>query len=258
MSIVSPTSVDPAARISQSADNQQRGSFQGVQIRGGIVQDATTDISFDLRSGTANIGIAQRAGERKLRERKGILFKRATDIRRATEKAASRVLGDLTGIVIRDFHAAIKDYQKRKRLSLSDARDLVEQYFDDPSLQHAAVLAVSHMESQMGDNDGLADMLKELAQTLMEEQGPAIRAGYNINPAIALFAGEELETYSTLREAYREILLSDASEEQIYNFLVHILPLRLRYILRKRRKDQQKKRQKRNPVWEDEFLQEPI
>lgn len=251
--IVSPASIHPVTRTPQTTD-QQRGSFKGISVHGGIVQDATADINFDLRSGTANLLIAQRAGEKK---RKAVLSDRASLIRRGAEKRASQLLGDFSevyGALFRNFLTELKATQKKKRQSLSDLRDLAEQFFDDPSIRHAAVEAAAQMENQMGDSDGLEDMLRHLAQTLMEEEGPEIRAGYNINPAIGIFLGEGeyAATFRALRDAYRETLLSDAPEEQIYNFLVHILPSRLPHSLRRRRPNTDKERQKRTkPPWED-------
>lgn len=247
--IVSPASIHSITRISQATD-QQRGSFRGVQVRGGIVQDAASDINFDLRSGTANVLIAQKSGEK---TRKGVLLDKATLIRQRAEKTASQRLSDFEeeyGAVFRSFMRELKTLQKRGRKpTLSDLQDLAEEYFDDPSIRHAAITAAAEMEKQMGDQDDLAETLYHLAQNLMEEDGPAIRAGYNINPIIELFAGGTSETFRALRDAYRETLLSDANEEQIYQFLVHVLPVRLRRLLRKGREKETKKRNK--PAWED-------
>ncbi len=249
--IVSPASIHSITRISQATD-QQRGSFKGVQVRGGIVQDATSDINFDLRSGIANVLVTQRIGEK---TRKGVLLDKATLMRQKAEKSASQRLSDFEeeyGAAFRSFIGELKTLQKRGRKpTLSDLRDLSEEYFDDPSIRHAAVTAAAQMEEQMGDQDGLAEMLHHLGQTLMEEDGPAIRAGYNINPIIELFAGGTSDTFHALRDAYRETLLSDANEEQIYEFLVHVLPLRLRRLLRKRRQGVKEKKKREKPAWED-------
>ena len=143
--------------------------------------------------------------------------------------------------------------KKKKSLNLSTARELAEQLFDDPSAQHAAVLAAAQLAGEMGDS-GMEQMLRNLAHLLMEEEGPAIRAGYNIDSVVALVAGERWDTFRTLREAYRSVLFSDMSEEEIYDFVVHLLPARLRHLHRvkrfKSKMDQKKNQKKRRPSWE--------
>ncbi|PWU11808.1 MAG: hypothetical protein C5B47_00335 [Verrucomicrobia bacterium] len=247
--IVSPTPIHSIARVSHATD-QQRGSFKGSQIRGGIVQDATIDLNFDM--GQSNVLISQKAGEKM---RKAVLLDKATQMRQAIGKSVAQRLSDFEeeyGAAFRSFMSELKTLQKRGRKpTFSDLRDLADEYFDDPSIRHAAITAAAQMEEQMGDQDGLADLLHQFAQTLMEEEGPSIRAGYNINPIIELFAGGTSDTFRALRDAYRETLLSDASEEQIYEFLVHVLPLRLRHVLRRQRQNEKDKKKREKPAWED-------
>ncbi len=249
--IISPTSIHPINRLPNNTTNQQRGSFKGVQVQGGIVQDTAADLNFDLKNGT-NVLVAQRAGEK---QRKGVPLDKASQFRKGAEKRASQTLGDFSevyGGMFRSFLTELKNTQKKKRPNLSDLRDLAEQFFgEDESVCHAAILAAANIESEMGNNDGLEDMLRQLAQNLMEEKGSFIQAGYNVNPIIKLFAGEHFDTFRALRDAYRETLLSDANEEQIYEFLIHVLPLRLRRILRKPSKYRKEKQKTNTPDWEN-------
>lgn len=207
------------------------GSFQGMVIEIGNMQDITNDIGFSVRSHLHTQIIAQSCQK----GRKAIFQDQANQLFESARKlVTSQMLGDFSnmyGVLFRNFLTELKFFQKKRSYTLSNVRELTEQTFDDPSIQHAAVLAAAEMENSMTGGNSMEQMLRKLAQILVEDNGSAIRAGYNINSTVALFARKNFEDFRTLREAYRTVLLSDMNEEEIYNFVVHVLPIRLSRLL---------------------------
>ncbi|ALJ56476.1 HrpJ-like domain protein [Candidatus Xiphinematobacter sp. Idaho Grape] len=226
-------SLQPIQQASPSSPGpQERGVFQGMTVEMGATQDAMGDVSFDLQGILSELEIAQQYQE----GRRAIFLGQVNQLfESAKESIASQTLGDFSGVygaLFHDFLAELKSIQKKRDYDLSNIRELSKRIFDDPSVQHAAVLAAAQMENGMAEGNNMEQMLRQFAQILVEENGPAIRAGYNINSTITLFAGERVEHFRTLREVYRSVLLSDMSEEEIYDFVVHTLPTRFRFLFR--------------------------
>lgn len=227
MSEVTPLHPIQQANLT-SLNYRNRGSFQGMAIEIVNTQDMTSDISFDLRN---NLLIQSSMAQCYQEGRKAMLRDHANQLFESAKKLITlQMLGDFSdiyGVLFHNFLTELKFIQKKKHYSLSKIRELAEQIFDDPSIRHAAVLAAAQIENSMTEGNSMEQMLRKLAKMFVEENGPAIRAGYNINSVVTRFAGEQVENFRTLRDAYRTVLLSDMSEEEIYNFVVHTFPLRL-------------------------------
>jgi hypothetical protein len=226
-------SLQPVQQASPSSlSHQKRGVFQGMTVEMGTIQDVTGDISFNLQEIPSGVEIAQHYQE----GRRAIFLDQVNQLfESAKELIASQMLGDFSGVygaLFHDFLTELKSVQKKRSYNLSNIRELSERIFDDPSVQHAAVLAAAQIENGMAEGNNMEQMLRQFAQILGEENGPAVRAGYNINSTVTLFAGERVEHFRTLREVYRSVLLSDMSEEEIYDFVVHTLPTRFRFLFR--------------------------
>ncbi|QQY08142.1 MAG: hypothetical protein JMM79_02670 [Candidatus Xiphinematobacter sp.] len=216
-----------------SSGLQKRGIFQGMTVEMGTVQDITEDISFSLQDTPLGLEVLGLKVERHHQEgRRAIFQDQASQLFESAKEAIAQMLGDFSGVysaAFRNFFLELKSLQKKRGYSPSDIRELSEQIFDDPSVEHAAVLAAAQMENGMAEGNDMEQMLRQFAQVLVEENGTSIRAGYNVNSTITLFAGEQVERFRTLREIYRSVLLSDMSEEEIYNFVVHTLPTRFHF-----------------------------
>jgi len=229
MSDVAPLHPVQQAGLS-SLIHQKGGAFQGMTVEMGTIQDVTEDISFSLQ----DILLELEATRPRQEGQKAILRDQINQlIESAKESIASQMLGDFSGVYsasFRNFLIGLKSLQKKGDYDFSNIRELSERMFDDPSVQHAAVLTAAQMENGMAEGNNMEQMLRRFAQILVEENGRAVRAGYNINPTVGLLAGEQVQHFRTLREMYRSVLLANMSDEELYNFVVHTLPKRFRSI----------------------------
>ncbi|MEE4377498.1 MAG: type III secretion system gatekeeper subunit SctW [Candidatus Competibacteraceae bacterium] len=106
-----------------------------------------------------------------------------------------------------DLERALKALLRMKDSNPRQLRERARQEFKEPAHQFAALSAlVSTLRKQGAPKEQLENAEKALQQ-LLDEDGPAVRAGINVSSAAAKSAGDQLGDIQGLRDTYRDAVL---------------------------------------------------
>ncbi|CAM2065494.1 type III secretion system gatekeeper subunit SctW [Sulfidibacter corallicola] len=96
-------------------------------------------------------------------------------------------------------------------------RQEVGKFFKDVSQQYGAMQYAKEMLSAEGGHEELVASLQEAMEQAMEEDGPAIRAGFNVSEDAAEFSSQGLRDTQQLRDFYRDTVLKYEGFHETYN-----------------------------------------
>jgi type III secretion system YopN/LcrE/InvE/MxiC family regulator len=223
---IEATGFTPASRSeTEGQDVQQAGMFMGDKVQveedmESLIRDAAEELTFSV----------EEEAERKLSERK----------EEKKEEYISSVLfylqqcGDMER---NDLEEMLKQIAALKGSRNADILALVRRTFTDPTTRHAALSyarsELSRLDLPEQEKAALREDLTEALRQLEAEDGPAIRAGYNIAgvppPDLGLAP-------SSLRTLYRDVVIDYDTYEKTF---LHLLdkfgpadfPRAVRYVL---------------------------
>jgi len=93
--------------------------------------------------------------------------------------------------------------------------------FPDSSQQDAAIdFLLQFLESEQLDPE-LQDELRSRQQTLRDQHGPQIRAGFNVAQAVDSYSQEGLGESAQLRDFYREQVIGYTQPQDVYNRIMN-------------------------------------
>ncbi|MBV8586029.1 MAG: type III secretion system gatekeeper subunit SctW [Verrucomicrobia bacterium] len=209
-----------AFSTSQSVDEssaeaiRQQGSFDGDTVEvipdaNTFVQEASEEMSF----------FAAEKVERKLAERKPGTreTQRTTKTTRSKEDATEAGEKD----EIMPFDAFMTEVENKSGGQDAESLgEMLKRHFSDVSDQYEAL---EKAEKQLQENQAdpkLLDAIRDLKERLLEEAGPAVRAGINIAKDLLAFAQRGLAETGGLRELYRFAVLGRPNVNEMYQAIM--------------------------------------
>ncbi len=214
-------SMGPSVTPSQVSVDQEQvtGNFMGERVAVlddpmSLIEDAAEELTFS----------ASEDVERKLSERK-----ETRDKMRGQYIHYVEACPDLEPQDLEQFMQSLRSLLGAKNASVLA---LVRQQFSDPTHQHAALSYARHQAGAASPE--LAELLDQALETLEQEQGQAIQAGYNI---VAVPAGDLETSPSGLRVLYRDTLIDFESYEKTFTALLDKfgpdeLPAAVQYLIK--------------------------
>jgi type III secretion protein W len=209
-----------AFSTSQSVDEssaeaiRQQGSFQGDTVEvipdaNTFVQEAAEEMSF----------FAAEKVERKLAERKP----GTRETQRATKTTRSK--GDASEVGEKDeimpFDAFMTEVENKSGGHDSESLgEMLKRHFSDVSDQYEALEKAEKQLQEKQVDPKLLDAIRELKDRLLQEAGPAVRAGLNIAKDLLAFAQRGLSETSGLRELYRFTVLGRPTVNEMYQAIM--------------------------------------
>ncbi len=191
---------------------RQEGRFQGQTVQevdvNSAVQDAAEEMSF-----AAAETVEKKLSERKAGSKEALHLSAAElphEVNSTAESQQNRKL--------HEFMDALKGLDSSA--TEEDIRQLVGEHFKDSSDQYEAL---EYAEAQLAQQGGQEELLAKLTSAkgkLMEQAGPAIRAGLNIAAEVVRYAGKGLEGTEALRNLYRFSILGGQSANSIYTSIM--------------------------------------
>lgn len=100
------------------------------------------------------------------------------------------------------------------------ALQLARQFYQDPSHQFAALQTARELFGESPETEALTAVLDQALAELEQEQGPSIRAGFNISQAAAEMEREGLSDIQQLRDLYRAGVLGFEDVIQAYETVI--------------------------------------
>lgn len=201
------------AETAPGAATAQRGEYRGE----GVI--AMKDAASLLESAAEELTFS--ASERVEKDLSRREIGTARHDRRAQIQAMieqySRKLPDLPVEQLKQLLTYLKS---RPDLSAAQLRDEVKNRFGDVSHQHAALAFSQESLADAADLEGLQTQLAAAIDGLLDEHGPAIRAGLNISVAAQTFADARLGDVGELRDFYRATALDFDNLADAYGAIV--------------------------------------
>ncbi|MEO1998663.1 MAG: type III secretion system gatekeeper subunit SctW [Planctomycetaceae bacterium] len=170
-----------------------------------LAQMVSDDMSFVLGSRIS----------KKLAQRK---FSDDSRLRRSANKSAKHASEKSNGVVSVEALSELFDLaQSTDEGDESAFLAKLTERFPDTSQQDAALdFLLEFLESQELDPE-LQDALRNQQQTLREEHGPQIRAGFNVAQTVDSFSQTGLGDSGQLRDFYREQVIGYTQPQDVYN-----------------------------------------
>jgi type III secretion protein W len=227
-----PFSANPA-RTQQAgfAQTPAVGSYKGEAVerlpdQASLLQDAAEELTEGIEEDQE-----KDFSERDITEGKQAdLYQRLTAIKELQE-----LLHQLTDLRKGDLARVLRRLARQKHANPDELRDLVKQAFKEPAQQYAALLAHAGLLKQQGAPS--AAVAEAAVKQLLDEQGPAIRAGVNVSASATRFAADGFADAQSLRDAYRDAVLDYHGLKEAYGAVLEQhggehMPRTLRYLLK--------------------------
>jgi len=190
---------------------QEAGSMLGHKV---VVRDALTAAAENAEEvGFQNVEkleqTLKKRGEGKERGKMVAAQLAAQFVNRMYDTEASRKLPE--------FLSALK---REGFESEQEIREFVREWFADVSDQYAALEYASLALDAEGGNETLLAAVEKAKKSLLEESGPAIRAGINILKDVLEFSRGGIARPDALRDLYRESVLGRSTVAETYQNLL--------------------------------------
>jgi len=192
---------------------RQEGNFKGQTV---VPMDASTALANAAEEMTfaASEKVEKKLSERKAGSKESLRLS-------ATELADKYVnmLGDSQPPQkLHEFLDSLK--QKGEKATEQDIRDMLQREFSDVSEQYAAIAFAEEALKNEGGHDALLGKVSSVKETLLQEAGPAIRAGINIAADVLRFSAQGLEQLEKLRDLYRYAVLGRETVSEMYQAIM--------------------------------------
>ena len=128
--------------------------------------------------------------------------------------------------------------------SYEELSETLDSLFDDPTLKYAALTGALKLIDEEGGDPALKKLLEEMLQTLTDQKGPEVRAGYNVSKVAAGTVGAQGEQVASLRDFYCQVIFSDQSLVDLYYYIMDHFPDDVEALKRKKEDEDQKKDKK--------------
>lgn len=193
-----------------SKSHVHRGRTISLQPTGlMLAQMVSDDMSFVLGS-----TISKKLAQRKFSDDSRLQHSARRAARQASESSSGLVsLDELFDLF--QFAQSTDEGQESEFFS-----GLAER-FPDSSQQDAAIdFLLQFLESEQLDPE-LQDELRSRQQTLRDQHGPQIRAGFNVAQAVDSYSQEGLGESAQLRDFYREQVIGYTQPQDVYNRIMN-------------------------------------
>ena len=180
---------------------RQQGSFQGDTVE--VIPDANT---FMQEASEEMSFFAAEKVERKLAERKPGTKEGQRATRTTRAKGGAEETGEKDEIM--PFDAFMTEVESRAGSQDAETmKDMLQRHFSDVSDQYEALEKAEKQLQEKQADPKLLEAIRDLKDRLLQEAGPAVRAGINIAKDLLAFAQRGLSETSGLRELYRFTVL---------------------------------------------------
>ncbi len=192
---------------------RQEGNFKGQTV---VVEDASTALANAAEEMTF---AASEKVEKKLSERKaGSKEALKLNADQLADKYVNMMGDSQPPHKLHEFLDSLK--KKGDKATEEDVRDLLKREFSDVSEQYAALAFAEEALQNEGGHEKLLGTVSSVKDTLLQEAGPAIRAGLNIAVDVLKFASQGLEQLDKLRELYRYAVLGRETVSEMYQAIM--------------------------------------
>lgn len=192
---------------------RQEGSFRGEKVQESDPMSALANAAEEMTFA------ASEKVEKKLSERKaGSKESMRLSVSQLADKYVAMMGESQPGHKLHEFLDALK--KKGEKATEQDIRDLVKREFSDVSEQYAALAFAEEALKNEGGNEKLATTVGSVKEALLNEAGPAIRAGLNIAADVLKFANQGLEQLEKLRDLYRYAVLGRETVSDMYQAIM--------------------------------------
>ncbi len=193
------TPVQTPAERTDAGPVQVKGDYNGREVA--VHEDAHSAIADSAEELTFSLADAV---ERKIFDRKIAKKEGKGQISQSEQAKAEFMSKKLRGIDPEVLKRLLGRVRQERPGSAADLRKMAKREFPDSTARHLALEYLRECIAEADDDSELLAMIDTALIALEEEEGPAIRAGYNID-AVPLtdFAGPDQH-----REVYRENVLS--------------------------------------------------
>lgn len=219
--------IQQAAKMNMGSEASQIVRSQYGQYRGETVVTLTPSQAsiMDAAKEELSFAVADRMGKGLMKRK----FSNETRIRSHAYEKSENYLKNIPDLEkkLRE-KGFIEQLLKLSSPSPEQLQSAVRQFSDDPTLQYGSLAYLLRTLIQKRSSQSLSDKEEELINTLdstltnlMEEEGPAIRAGLNISEIASDFAGEKLGEVQNLRNFYRDTVLDYGNITQTYKKIIN-------------------------------------
>ena len=192
-----------------------RGSFNGAEVQlidmNSLMMNAAEEMTSELSE-----DMEKEVSEREVEDgKKSESLERLMQLAEVNE--ALKSLGDLDKQALQRAIKALLEHQS------SNARELREkarEQFEEPAHQYVALKALAEALKARGADKAQIEAAEGALNSLLTEEGPAIRAAINIGPTASDFAGSDLGDIQSLRDAYRTNIRDYKSMSGVLNDLI--------------------------------------
>ena len=220
----------------QTAQHQQQvvsqqGAYRGEKVRtinlSSLIDDAAEELTDSIEEDQEK-DFASRDVE------DGKKSKRAASMLRV--KQVEKLMNNLQDLVKPHLVRALERLMAMQGASPKELIHEARQHFQEPAHQYAALFALTEGLKEQGAPVALIAAAEGALKMLLDEQGPAIRAGINVSATANEFSGAGLGDAQTLRDSYRDAVLdyqgvSQAFDELVKKYGDKELPKAIRYLL---------------------------
>ena len=209
-SLVGAFSTKEAFMESVAEAERQDGAFLGQKVQ---VFDATTSLQ---QSAEEVSFAAEEKVEKKLSQlRAGSKEALKTNLGQLADKYVAMMSESQPPQKLQEFLDSLKNLGGNA--SEEQIRQMAKEQFGDVTEQYAALaFAEEALKNEGGGQAALLEKVSAAKESLMQEAGPAIRAGINIAGEVLSFAKQGLEQVERLRELYGYAILGRASVAEMY------------------------------------------
>jgi len=178
----------------------EQGKFQGQDVRTApdamsLIQDAAEELTF----GMAEV-VEKKAAKRKMGEESEVNQRLLQMLEKMQKTVPDMARPD-------QMQRLIDQLKQMQNATPEDIRNMVREQFKDPTQQFAALDCMREFLEGQPETRELAAKVSEAQRQLETEQGPAIRAGFNISQEAAAAAKNGLSDLQQLRDLYRAQVL---------------------------------------------------
>ncbi len=189
----------PAERTDAAGPVQVKGEYNGREVA--VHEDAHSAIADSAEELTFSLADTV---ERKIFDRKIAKKEGQGQISQSEQAKAEFMSKKLKGMDPEVLKRLLGRVRQERPKSASDLRQMAKQEFPDSSARHLALEYLRECVAEADDDPELLALIDTALIAMEEEEGPAIRAGYNIDAVpLTEFAGPDQH-----REVYRENVLS--------------------------------------------------
>lgn len=152
------------------------------------------------------------------------------------------------------FMAQLRRSQRGE--TYEELEDSLTQLFQDPTLKSAALTGALKLLKDQGAAQELIELLEQLLRELTEDQGSAIRAGYNISQVAASVTGATTDTLSALRDFYCQVVFGGQNLIATYRYIMSSFPDELeKERIKRRNKERQRQHSQEKDQWEPDGIE---